>query len=117
MGICNSIVSVFRGYDLASHSRAMLSPLKAVRLSEGEAKWLDIQKALSVVLCVVNGGEGHRMERLYHALSIGCVLLIKKYSALGGLYVYVAFWTQLTALFGNVSRVMSRLGAVRRERW
>lgn len=116
----NAIVSVFRGCDLASESRAMLSPFKAMALTESEAKWLDIQKALSVVMLLLSGQSKsgqRRTERVFHALSIGFVLLIKKYQSLGGLYIYMAFWTQITALFANLSRVMRGLGGLKRRRW
>ena len=42
-------------------------------------------------------------------VRFGCTILIKKHRRLGGLYVSMTFWMQLTALFGNIRRVIISL--------
>ena len=125
--ISNAVVSVFKGYQLgignAPH-KAMLSPFKELLLTENEANFLDIQKAFNFIMILLScfgGGAkrgGQRMsrsvQRVYNLICIGCIVLIKKYKKLGGLYIYTAFWMQLSAFFMDSGKVLSTMGSLKR---
>merc|ERR1719334_670586 len=100
----------------------MISPFKELLFTENEHSFLDIQKAFNFIMILLSyfggGGSGQRMsrsvQRVYNLICIGCIVLIKKYKKLGGLYIYTAFWMQLTSFFLRSGKVLSTMGSLKR---
>jgi len=123
--ISNAVVSVFKGYNIGIHNaphKAMISPFKELLFTENEHSFLDIQKAFNFIMSLLSyfggGGSGQRMsrsvQRVYNLICIGCIVLIKKYKKLGGLYIYTTFWMQLTSFFVHSGKVLSTMGSLKR---
>jgi len=118
--ISNAVVAVFKGYDIGIGG----APHKAIVRPLSVRNFLDIQKAFNFIMILLSfvGGSaranGRRAargaQRVYNLICIGCIVLIKKYEKMGGLYIYTAFWLQLSSFFLNSGKVLSKMGALRR---
>ena len=118
--ITNAVVAIFKGHDCWNKPhKAILSPFKEI-LTENEINFLDIQKAFYFVTLLLSffGGKQivtknknitKKLSRLYNLINIGCIILIKKYRKIGGLYIYTNFWMQLSSFFMNSSKILKSL--------
>lgn len=117
--ITNAVVSIFKGHDCWNKPhKAILSPFREA-LTENDKNFVDIQKAFYFIMILLSyfGGKQitnnknitKRLSRLYNLISIGCIILIKKYKKIGGLYIYTTFWMQLSSFFMNSSNILKSL--------
>ena len=117
--ITNAVVSIFKGHDCWNKPhKAILSPFREA-LTENDRNFVDIQKAFYFIMLLLSyfGGKQvtrnknivKRLSRLYNLISIGCIILIKKYKKIGGLYIYTTFWMQLSSFFMNSSNILKSL--------
>eukprot|EP01083_Nonionella_stella_P105307 302870_1 len=118
--ICNATITLFKNHEIWNQPhRATRSPFKDL-LTENESNFLDIQKAFYCVMLILSYFGGYRsrsskqmtrkLSRFYNLVCIGCIILIKKYRKIGGLYIYTSFWMQLSSLFLHSSKVLKQCG-------
>eukprot|EP00485_Elphidium_margaritaceum_P004388 CAMPEP_0202698238 /NCGR_PEP_ID=MMETSP1385-20130828/11511_1 /ASSEMBLY_ACC=CAM_ASM_000861 /TAXON_ID=933848 /ORGANISM="Elphidium margaritaceum" /LENGTH=477 /DNA_ID=CAMNT_0049354895 /DNA_START=25 /DNA_END=1458 /DNA_ORIENTATION=- len=115
--LSNAILTVSKTHRIWNANTAALSATSLFDYN-GSSSYMETQKAFHLVMLVLSyfdgsgrGGHSERVRRhlmrLYNLVSIGCIMLIKKYKKFSGLYMYTQFWLQLSSLFGTTSKMLS----------